>query len=172
MTPPAQHADTTAHSAPPLPDIARHIWETRYRKSGGRERDADLDATRRRVAMALAAAERPGAAGSSQRDEVAQRFAEILSEGRFLPGGRILAGAGNMSSGLEPAFAFTLRREIRAEASAPRGRRGAPGQPEGPRAAGFRNVTTCESGAFLVEQLPSPTPASRSASCSRLMVST
>jgi ribonucleoside-diphosphate reductase alpha chain len=66
-------------------DISRHIWETRYRVDG----EADIRASWRRVAHAIAAAE------ADDRDAWATRFAALLEDFRFLPGGRILAGAGS-----------------------------------------------------------------------------
>jgi ribonucleoside-diphosphate reductase alpha chain len=66
--------------------IARLIWAQRYRHGGSAE--PDINATWRRVARALAQAEPAG------RDGWAERFLEILEDFRFLPGGRILAGAG------------------------------------------------------------------------------
>ena len=71
-------------------DIARHIWESRYRYGhAGRWMDASLDDTWWRVARALAAAE------PTDRGAWAQRFHDQLLAGcTFLPGGRILAGAG------------------------------------------------------------------------------
>ena len=65
--------------------IARHVWETRYR-AGATE--ASMQATWRRVAHALAQAE------IADRDAWEQRFFGILQDFQFLPGGRILAGAG------------------------------------------------------------------------------
>lgn len=70
--------------------ISRQIWEEKYRYC---ERGAVLDATIedswRRVARALAAVEKPGRA-----DDWAERFYDLLQGFKFLPGGRILAGAG------------------------------------------------------------------------------
>ena len=64
-------------------EIGRAIWEARYRQPGER----DLAASRARVARALATAEaRPA--------DWEPRFLEALRGFRFLPGGRILAGAG------------------------------------------------------------------------------
>ncbi|MDA8256795.1 MAG: adenosylcobalamin-dependent ribonucleoside-diphosphate reductase [Betaproteobacteria bacterium] len=65
-------------------DISRHIWETRYRSAG----ETDIHASWKRVAQAIAAAEGQG------RDAWAERFFSLLDGFRFLPGGRILAGAG------------------------------------------------------------------------------
>jgi ribonucleoside-diphosphate reductase alpha chain len=69
--------------------LASWTWEQRYRFSGDTAGcDADPDATLRRVATAVAAAETVG------RAEWAQRYRELLDGFRFIPGGRILAGAG------------------------------------------------------------------------------
>ncbi len=65
-------------------DISRHIWETRYRAPG----ESTVAASWRRVAQAIAAAE------AQDRDAWAERFYRLLEGFRFLPGGRILAGAG------------------------------------------------------------------------------
>jgi ribonucleoside-diphosphate reductase alpha chain len=65
-------------------DISRHVWETRYRAPG----EADIRASWRRVAQAIAHAEASG------REQWAERFQALLDDFRFLPGGRILAGAG------------------------------------------------------------------------------
>jgi len=65
-------------------DISRHIWETRYRAAG----EADIRASWRRVALAVAQAE------THEREQWAERFTTLLDDFRFLPGGRILAGAG------------------------------------------------------------------------------
>ena len=65
-------------------DISRHIWETRYRAAD----EPDIRASWRRVAQAIAQAETDG------REQWAGRFATLLDDFRFLPGGRILAGAG------------------------------------------------------------------------------
>lgn len=66
--------------------IARHVWEQRYRRGGAGE--SSVRATWRRIAGALTAAE--GSAGALWE----QRFLDILDGFAFLPGGRILAGAG------------------------------------------------------------------------------
>ncbi|HEY9198874.1 MAG TPA: adenosylcobalamin-dependent ribonucleoside-diphosphate reductase [Gammaproteobacteria bacterium] len=65
-------------------DISRHIWETRYRAPG----EADIHASWRRVAQAVAQAE------TREREQWAERYHALLENFRFLPGGRILAGAG------------------------------------------------------------------------------
>ena len=66
---------------PPLPES---LWKTRYRAAG----ETEIAATWRRVARALASVE------PSDQDRWERRFLAILEGFRFLPGGRILAGAG------------------------------------------------------------------------------
>lgn len=69
--------------------ISRHIWNSKYRhREADSVCDADIEATWRRVARALAAIETVDRAGWEAR------FLEILRDFRFLPGGRIQAGAG------------------------------------------------------------------------------
>ncbi len=69
--------------------IARLIWDSKYRyRDGVRVHDADVTDTWRRVARALASVETRDQA----RWEAA--FYRLLEGFRFLPGGRILAGAG------------------------------------------------------------------------------
>ena len=70
-----------------LVPIARHVWEERYRQGGAGE--ASVRATWRRVAGALAAVEPSDPAGWQAR------FEDLLRDFAFLPGGRILAGAGS-----------------------------------------------------------------------------
>jgi len=69
-------------------DISRHIWETKYRHADAHGAERTIADTWRRVARALAAVEGKDAA----RWEA--RFNELLKDFKFLPGGRILAGAG------------------------------------------------------------------------------
>lgn len=69
-----------------LVPIARHVWEERYRQGGANE--ASVQATWRRVSAALAAVEPTDRAGWQAR------FDALLQDFGFLPGGRILAGAG------------------------------------------------------------------------------
>ncbi|MCL5777811.1 adenosylcobalamin-dependent ribonucleoside-diphosphate reductase [Limibaculum sp. FT325] len=75
----------TAFTAP----IARQIWDMKYRLKtpAGEPVDAGLDDSFRRVAHALAAVEAEPAAWEP-------RFRAALEGFRFLPAGRILAGAG------------------------------------------------------------------------------
>ncbi|HEX7272682.1 MAG TPA: ribonucleotide reductase N-terminal alpha domain-containing protein [Casimicrobiaceae bacterium] len=73
----------------PPDDISREIWETRYRSGGtGTSAERSIEDTWRRIAGALAAPER------SDREGWQQRFYAALEGFRFLPGGRIQAGAG------------------------------------------------------------------------------
>jgi ribonucleoside-diphosphate reductase alpha chain len=71
--------------------IAEQIWDMKYRLHGADGTPADLTVadTWARVAHALAEAEAPEA-----RDAWAERFREAMAGFRFLPAGRILAGAG------------------------------------------------------------------------------
>jgi ribonucleoside-diphosphate reductase alpha chain len=64
-------------------EISRHVWQTKYRAAD----ETDIAATWQRVAQAIAAAESDPALW-------AERFVHLLENFRFLPGGRILAGAG------------------------------------------------------------------------------
>ena len=69
--------------------ISEMIWDTRYRhRVDGVVRDLSLEDSWQRVAHALAAVE------PRDRSAWGQRFFELLDDFRFLPGGRILAGAG------------------------------------------------------------------------------
>ena len=71
-------------------EIARHVWQSRYRwttEAGITE--PDIDATWQRVARACAASE-DAAAGRWRA-----AYLQALDDFRFLPGGRILAGAGS-----------------------------------------------------------------------------
>src|SRR5580692_1616226 len=74
-----------------MSDIARQIWDMKYRlkSADGTPVDRDVADSWARVAMAAAEAEAP-----ENRREWALAFAEALAGYRFLPAGRILAGAG------------------------------------------------------------------------------
>src|SRR5579862_1321997 len=74
-----------------MTDISRQIWDMKYRLKApdGTPVDADVADTWARVALAAAGAERP-----EQRRAWALDFARALAGHRFLPAGRILAGAG------------------------------------------------------------------------------
>ena len=70
--------------------IAEMIWDMKYRyRLEGKVFDQSLADTFSRVAKAIAGVEKPAV-----KQRVQQAFYQILSQGLFLPGGRILAGAG------------------------------------------------------------------------------
>jgi putative ABC transport system substrate-binding protein len=66
-----------------------HVWQTKYRyKEDSHLRDETIEDTWRRVARVIAAVE------PHDREWWQNKFFEILKGCKFLPGGRILAGAG------------------------------------------------------------------------------
>jgi len=68
--------------------VSQRIWDMKYRfRDPSGAADTDLEATWRRVAQALAAGERAP-------DLWVGRFEEALSGFKFLPAGRVIAGAG------------------------------------------------------------------------------
>ncbi len=70
-------------------DISKHIWETKYRfHDGNIIHDQTIEDTWWRIANSLAKAE------SSDREYWKQNFFNELKGFRFIPGGRIQAGAG------------------------------------------------------------------------------
>jgi ribonucleoside-diphosphate reductase alpha chain len=79
-------------SAPPsLPPIAHEIWDMKYRfkRPDGTPVDETVEDTWRRVARTLAAVEAP-----ADRARWEETFHDVMAGYRFLPAGRILAGAG------------------------------------------------------------------------------
>ncbi len=68
--------------------IARHIWDQRYRDGA---HEASIEDTWRRIAATVARAE------PTDRAAWRGRFAALLRDFRFLPGGRIQAGSGTGS---------------------------------------------------------------------------
>ena len=69
--------------------IARHIWHTKYRwQEQGKVCENSIEDSWRRVAQTVASVEKTDQAMWEQR------FFDILQGFQFLPGGRILAGAG------------------------------------------------------------------------------
>ena len=73
----------------PMTPVSRLVWDTRYRcRDTGTVCDADINATWHRVAHAVAAAE------TQAQDSREADFYRLLRDFRFLPGGRIMAGAG------------------------------------------------------------------------------
>jgi ribonucleoside-diphosphate reductase alpha chain len=70
--------------------ISKYIWDSKYRyRWQERVIDQDVEQTWQRVAKAVAKAEAP-----RDRSYWQQQFLSILDNFQFLPGGRILAGAG------------------------------------------------------------------------------
>src|ERR1700722_10513152 len=78
-----------------MTDISHQIWDMKYRfkAADGTPVDRDFPDSWARVAMAAAAAEAP-----EKRRQWAIEFARALAGHRFLPAGRILAGAGTARS--------------------------------------------------------------------------
>ena len=77
------------HKAPFCSQISDHVWRTKYRWSeAGHTQEPSIEATWDRVALAVSGAE------AHNHNEWRERFRSILSDFRFLPGGRILASAG------------------------------------------------------------------------------
>jgi len=74
-------------SEPRAQSLAQFIWQTRYRDDDASPAENSISDTWSRVARSAAAIERDPATWSG-------RFHELLQDYRFLPGGRILAGAG------------------------------------------------------------------------------
>jgi len=74
---------------PPVSALSQQIWDMKYRLKGpdGAPLDKTLADTRARVARALAAVE-------AEPAKWAPRFAAAMEDFRFIPAGRILAGAG------------------------------------------------------------------------------
>ena len=74
-----------------MSDIAHQIWDMKYRlkQPDGTPVDDDVAATWARVALAASGAEAP-----ENRRDTALQFAASLAGYRFLPAGRIIAGAG------------------------------------------------------------------------------
>ena len=75
-----------------LAEISERIWELKYRLKGPGvvHADASIDETWARVAGAVALAERP-----ENRAFWTAEFEKALSDFRFLPAGRVIAGAGS-----------------------------------------------------------------------------
>lgn len=74
---------------PTLQPFSDHIWRTHYQwREPGHLPEPNLEASWDRVALAVSAAE------THHRDTWRERFRALLGDFRFLPAGRILAGAG------------------------------------------------------------------------------
>lgn len=69
--------------------VSEHVWLNKYRWSqGGQYQEPSIEATWDRVALAVSGAE------AQHHNEWRERFRAILTDFRFLPGGRILAAVG------------------------------------------------------------------------------
>ncbi|MDH5445961.1 MAG: adenosylcobalamin-dependent ribonucleoside-diphosphate reductase [Gammaproteobacteria bacterium] len=68
-------------------DVSRLVWETKYRYSSKEDKEESILQSWRRVANHLASVEK-------SHSDWPEHFYTILNDFRFLPGGRILAGAG------------------------------------------------------------------------------
>ena len=75
---------------PMMAPISQQIWDMKYRLkgAGGAPMDGTIEDTWRRVAAALAAVE-------SEAERWTETFHEAMEDFRFLPAGRIIAGAGS-----------------------------------------------------------------------------
>lgn len=71
-------------------DVTNLIWQSKYRQHDVALHEDRLDQTRQRVAKAVAEAESTAALKATFE----RRFRTLLNRGDFIPGGRILAGAG------------------------------------------------------------------------------
>lgn len=79
----------TTHTTHITEAISDHVWRTRYCwTEPGRVPEPSVEASWDRVALAVSGAE------THHRDDWREHFRAILNDFRFLPGGRILAGAG------------------------------------------------------------------------------
>jgi ribonucleoside-diphosphate reductase alpha chain len=76
-------------AASPEQSLSEFIWQTRYRDPDAHPAEAGIDDTWKRVAHAAAGIEREPAFWT-------ERFLAMLRSLRFLPGGRIVAGAGTL----------------------------------------------------------------------------
>ncbi|NMM15041.1 MAG: adenosylcobalamin-dependent ribonucleoside-diphosphate reductase [Rhodoferax sp.] len=73
--------------------ISEHVWRTKYQWcEGGHMQEPSIEATWDRVALAVSGAE------AHHHNDWRERFRAILSDFRFLPAGRILAGAATSRS--------------------------------------------------------------------------
>src|SRR5262249_61352519 len=89
--------------------ISQQIWDMKYRLKGpsGEPLDKTIEDTWRGVATAVAAAERDPALW-------AERFYAAMSDFKFLPAGRVVAGGGGGGQGSPVKFFFfgTIPRDM------------------------------------------------------------
>jgi ribonucleoside-diphosphate reductase alpha chain len=91
------------------PTIAHDIWRAKYRfQAPGTAGESTLADTLRRVARAVAEAERPGL-----REHAAEQFFTVMEDLSFIPAGRILAGAGTWAGLMIrlPAFSMDSKKQ-------------------------------------------------------------
>ena len=69
--------------------ISERVWDSKYRYRQGNQIEASIEATWQRVATAIAQAEK-----GDKKNYWEKEFYKLLENFKFLPGGRILAGAG------------------------------------------------------------------------------
>jgi len=69
-------------------DISRHVWETKYRLADGGTPERSIEESWVRIARAVASVE------ATDAPRWQATFFDVLRDFRFLPGGRIQAGAG------------------------------------------------------------------------------
>ena len=72
----------------PLSPIAQYIWENKYRDAAAKPVESGIEDSWHRIARALAEVESNNQAGWEQQ------FFSVLQNFLFIPGGRVLAGAG------------------------------------------------------------------------------
>jgi len=83
-----------------LPALSQEIWDMKYRlkTASGEPVDKTIADTWRRIARALATAEAEPGSNPKARSSIESSFFEALTDFRFLPAGRIQAGAGTERS--------------------------------------------------------------------------
>jgi ribonucleoside-diphosphate reductase alpha chain len=82
------------HKSPFAVTVSEQVWRTKYRWSDkGHMQEPSVEASWDRVALAVSGVE------PHHRNDWRERFRAILGDFRFLPGGRILAGAGTTRQG-------------------------------------------------------------------------
>ncbi|MBK4737594.1 adenosylcobalamin-dependent ribonucleoside-diphosphate reductase [Noviherbaspirillum pedocola] len=138
-------------TAPFTEPIAQEVWQSRYRLTGhGQANEPDVFATWDRVALALSDQE------AHQRDRWRKAFRGLLAHFRFLPGGRILAGAGaghrmtlfncftagNLHDSLGGIFEALAEAMITMQAGGGIGCDFSPLRPRGMEAAGSGNIAS------------------------------
>jgi ribonucleotide reductase alpha subunit len=91
---PAQCPSRFRRDPPQLNELSRRVWESRYRYVGATEfvPERSIGETWDRVAGALARVE------ARRRAVWSRAFRDALTDFKFLPGGRVLAGAGGATT--------------------------------------------------------------------------